>query len=351
MRVTLKEVAARAGVSYQTVSKVINGQAQVSRETEKRIWEAVKTLGYRPNYTARSLRSNRSLTIGYSWIPTPIYKVSPVLDQLLQSMLQAAIRYGYYLLSFPYQEGAQDQTALYRELIYTGRVDGFILSSVEYNDPRVLFLQEQGAPFVAFGRSNPDLLFPYVDVDGGLGLRMATEHLLEQGHRNVAALAWPESSRVGNNRLEGYLGAMSDAGIPVLAEWIQRGEGSYCFGYEATRRLLCLPEAARPTGLVALNDFMAIGAMAAIQDQGKEVGSGVAVTGFDDIPMVQYLHPPLTSVRQPIWQVGQLVIDMLMSLLSQGQPSHPEMLLLPPEIIIRGSSVARSNRSGPPRKG
>ncbi len=345
MRVTFKQVAAEAGVSYQTVSKVINGQAQVSKETEKRIWEAVKSLGYRPNYTARSLRSSRSLTIGYSWIPTPIYKVSPVLDQLLQSMLQAAIRYGYYLLSFPFRENAQDQTSLYRELVYTGRVDGFILSSVEYNDPRVFFLQEHQTPFVAFGRSNPGLAFPYVDVDGGMGLRMATEHLLEQGHRCIATLCWPENSRVGDNRLEGYVQAMEAAGIPLAAQWIERGEGSYCFGYEATRRLLALPMGIRPTGIVALNDFMAIGAIAAIQDNGFLVGTDVAVTGFDDIPMVQYLHPPLTSVRQPIWQVGQLTIDMLMSILNQDGAPPPESLLLPPELIIRGSSVALPSRS------
>ncbi len=345
MRVTFKQVAAEAGVSYQTISKVINGQAQVSKETEKRIWDAVKSLGYRPNYTARSLRSSRSLTIGYSWIPTPIYKVSPVLDQLLQSMLQAAIRYGYYLLSFPFQENTQDQTGLYRELVYTGRVDGFILSHVEYDDPRILFLQEHQTPFVAFGRSNPDLAFPFVDVDGGLGLRAATEHLLDQGRHCIAALCWPENSRVGNNRLEGYLQAMEAAGIPVAAPWIERGEGSYCFGYEATRRLLALPEPICPTGIVALNDFMAIGAMAAIQDHGLTVGTDVAVTGFDDIPMVQYLNPPLTSVRQPIWQVGQLVIDMLMSLLNLDGASSPESLLLPPELIIRGSSVARPVKS------
>jgi DNA-binding LacI/PurR family transcriptional regulator len=339
MRVTIKDVASKAGVSYQTVSKVINGQAQVSKETEERIWSAVKALGYRPNYTARSLRSNRSLTIGYSWIPLPVYKASPVLDQLLQSMLKAAVRCGYYLLSFPYQVESTDQTTLYRELIDTGRVDGFILSSVEYNDPRVLFLMEQNFPFVAFGRSNPELDFAYVDVDGGLGMRYATEHLIEQGHERIASLALPLDSRVGNNRFEGYANAMADAGLPVYTEWIQRGEGSFNYGYEAASRLMSLPTGKRPTAIAALNDLLAIGAMHAVAANGLRVGEDVAITGFDDIPLIQYLNPPLTSVRQPIWQVGQLVIDMLLSLMNEPEKGQPECALLPPDLIVRASSL------------
>jgi DNA-binding LacI/PurR family transcriptional regulator len=339
MRVTIKDVASKAGVSYQTVSKVINGQAQVSKETEERIWSAVKALGYRPNYTARSLRSNRSLTIGYSWIPLPVYKASPILDQLLQSMLKAAVRCGYYMLSFPYQVESSDQTALYRELIYTGRVDGFVLSSVEYNDPRVLFLMEHNFPFVAFGRSNPDLKFPYVDVDGGLGLRYATEHLIEQGHERIACLALPADSRVGNNRFEGYAAAMAEAGLPVRSDWIERGEGSFNFGYDATSRLISLPASKRPTAIAALNDLLAIGAMHAVHAHGLQVGRDVAVTGFDDIPLIQYLNPPLTSVRQPIWQVGQLVIDMLLSVLNDADSVQPQCALLPPELIVRSSSL------------
>jgi DNA-binding LacI/PurR family transcriptional regulator len=339
MRVTIKDVASRAGVSYQTVSKVINGQAQVSKETEARIWTAVKTLGYRPNYTARSLRSNRSLTIGYSWIPLPVYKASPVLDQLLQSMLKAALRFGYYLLSFPYQVEQSDQTALYRELIYTGRVDGFILSSIEYNDPRVLFLMEHNFPFVAFGRSNPELKFPYVDVDGGLGLRYATEHLIVQGHERIAALALPPDSRVGNNRFDGYAQAMADAGLTIRPEWVKRGEGNFTFGFEAVNHLMTLPPSRRPTGIVALNDLLAIGAMHAIAANGLQVGRDVAVTGFDDNPLVQYLNPPLTSVRQPIWQVGQMVIDMLLTIMNEPEKVELECALLPPELIVRASSV------------
>ncbi len=339
MRITLKEVASRAGVSYQTVSKVINGQAQVSRETEARIWQVVKELGYRPNYTARSLRANRSFTIGYSWKPLPPSKPSPVLDQLLQSMLQAAAEYGYFLLSFPAETDSCDPVCMYRELINTGRVDGFILSAIEYDDPRITYLLDNSFPFVAFGRSNPDMHFPYIDVDGGAGLRLATEHFIQQGHRKIAVLGWPEHSRVGNNRIEGYFQALQEAGIEVNPMWIARGEGNYEFGYLATDTWLSSAEPDQPTAIVASNDAMAIGAMHAIQEHGLEVGRQVGVSGFDAFPYVEYLTPGLTTVAQPVWEVGQRVIQMLVKGLNENSLPEPVGVLLSPSLIVRQSSL------------
>jgi len=339
MRVTLKEVASQAGVSYQTVSKVINGQAQVSKETEERIWQVVKQSGYRPNFIARSLRSNRSFTIGYSWRPNPPNRSSPVLDQLFQSMLQAAAKYGYYLLSFPTGTDTSDSISMYRELIFTGRVDGFILSAIEYDDPRIYFLLENEFPFVAFGRSNPNMIFPFVDVDGGLGIRLATEHFLQQNHQKIATLAWPESNRVSTNRIGGYFDAMHAAGIAVLPEWVVREEGAYEVGYQATTHLLDLPEKIRPTAIVALNDAMAVGAMYAIQAAGLTVGPDIGVSGFDASPYTEYLSPPLTTVAQPAWEVGQLMIKMLMTGLMENKRPAFTGTLLPPTLIIRQSSL------------
>jgi len=129
-RITLKHVAARAGVSYQTVSKVINKKAQVSKETEERIWEAINALGYRPNQLARSLRAQRSCLIGYSWAPSPPDQANPILDLFLQSMVHAAEARGYHLLCFPHRVGV-DRVDGYRELIDSQRVDGFVVSGVE----------------------------------------------------------------------------------------------------------------------------------------------------------------------------------------------------------------------------
>lgn len=337
-RVTIKEVAAKADVSYQTVSKVINHKVEVLPGTAERIWNAVNELGYRPNYTARSLRSQQSRTIGYTWSPSPHGLTNPILDQFLQSMFHTAEQNGYYLLCFPYHDDNERQLAVYSELIDTGRVDGFILSSIEYNDPRINFLLERDFPFVGFGRSNDELVFPYIDVDGGLGVYQSVIHLFEQGRQKIAALAWPEDSRVGNNRMSGFFRAMDECGLPVMPQLISRGVGNYEFGYQACEELMQLPPNLQPDAIVALNDYMAMGAMAALQKQGMIPGEEVAVTGFDDNPIVQYLRPSLTTVQQPIWDIGQKVIEMLVYQLKEGKMPDPICSLIAPRLIIRQSS-------------
>src|SRR6266508_1939902 len=342
-KATLKQVALRAGVSYQTVSKVLNKQAQVSKETETRIYEAVSELAYRPNQIARSLRTQRAFTIGYSWVPSPPDQENIVLDQFLQSMFLAAEERGYYLLCFPHHSDIDKYLTTYSELIETRRVDGIALSNIEYADPRVNFLLQKNFPFVAFGRSNPDLVFPWVDVDGGFGIRQSIMHLLENGHRKIGALALPLNSRVGNNRMEGYFSALQDAGVPPHDYCIKRGEGCFDFGYQATLELLDLPEESRPTAVVALNDMMAIGASQAARDRGLRVGADFAVTGFDNAPMVQYTFPSLTTLRQPITEIGKRIISMLIEYINMGLMPENPTLLVAPQLIVRDSTVGRSS--------
>jgi DNA-binding LacI/PurR family transcriptional regulator len=332
--VTLKEVAARAGVSYQTVSKVLNGQSQVSPETRQRIMEAVQELGYRPNYIARNMRIQRSFMLGYSWVNASPDQVNHILDQFLTSMVCEAEAAGYHVLPFPFR-GRQVED--YRELIDTGRVDGFVLSSVDYNDARIHFLLERKFPFVGFGRSNPELVFPCVDVDGADGVRQAVEYLLQLGHRKIAAVAWPSDSRVGNERILGYFDTMKLAGLEVKPAWLERGEGTFEFGQEATLRLLDLPLPDRPSALITLNDTQAIGAIHAARQRGLEVGKDLAIIGFDDAPMSQYLLPPLTTIRQPIREAGQKCVELLISMI-ENKPLEKMQVLLSPRLIVRASA-------------
>ena len=335
-KVTLKQVAARAHVSYQTVSKVLNKQAQVSKETERRILEAVRELGYRPNQIARNMRAKRSHMIGYSWTQTSPDQVNHILDQFLTSMVQEAENAGYHLLPFPFREG-NGVVDTYRELIDTGRVDGFVLSSVNYNDPRVIFLLERNVPFVAFGRSNPEFDFPYVDVNGFDGLRQATQYLISRGHQRIAAIAWPEDSRVGNERMRGYFESMREAGLKICPEWIERGEGTFEFGREAASRLVKLEGVDRPTAIVTLNDTQAIGALHAIRDHGLEAGREILLIGFDDAPMSQYLFPSLTTIQQPIHAAGRKCVELLVSLMKGEEPLERQVLLTP-KLVVRQSA-------------
>ncbi|MGE5141370.1 MAG: substrate-binding domain-containing protein, partial [Rudaea sp.] len=204
-----------------------------------------------------------------------------------------------------------------------------------FDDPRIAFLLQEKFPFVAFGRSNPERDISFVDVDGAQGITMVVEHLLRLGHRAIALLGWPEGSRVGQDRLAGYSRALNAAGISLREEWIARGEGSAAFGQRATARWL--DGDCPPTAIVALDDWMAIGAMRAVQEKGLHVGTDIAITGFDDVPMASCLSPPLTSVRQPVWQVGQEVVRILTGLLNDDTPD-PRQVLLAPRLVVRESS-------------
>jgi DNA-binding LacI/PurR family transcriptional regulator len=333
-QVTLKSVASRAGVSYQTVSKVLNGQIQVAPDTRERILKAAEELGYRPNQIARNMRTQRSLMIGYSWLPTSPNQVNQILDQFLTSMAYEAEAAGYHLLPFPFRDGYVND---YRELIDTGRVDGFVISSVEYDDSRLSLLMARKFPFVAFGRSNPGWDFPYVDVDGADGLRKATSYLIGKGHWRIGALAWPENSRVGNDRIAGFFEVLQSAGLEFDPRWIERGEGTFEFGYQASRRLLSLPPDERPTALVAMSDTMAIGGIHAAREHQLEVGRDISIIGFDDAPMSQYLFPALTTIRQPIREAGRKCVEILVSLMKGEEPDEKQVLLSP--ILITRSSA------------
>jgi DNA-binding LacI/PurR family transcriptional regulator len=340
-RATLKDIALRTGVTYQTVSKILRGsKINVTSEVRYRVETTAAELGYVPNVTARNLRARSSYLIGYSWQLDPPDHVNPVLEQFLQSIVDSSERAGYHVLLFPQRPG-EDVTASYAELTRTGRVDGFILSSLNYNDPRVPVLQDLRVPFVAFGRSDDEIGHPYVDVDNRAGMRMAVEHLLAQNHRRIAVIAWPEDSRVGAERLGGYFDAMEAAGIEVQPQWVIRGEGVYAYGRHAAHILLSLPGGIRPTAIVTLVDLIAIGAMRAVEECGYQVGRDIAITGFDDAPIIQYLHPALTSLRQPSWEIGQRVVEMLVALL-EGNPPDVQQLLLPPRLMVRQSSINSS---------
>ncbi len=335
--VTLKDVARRADVSYQTVSKVIRNQIQVTPEVRARIESAIAELDYHPNAAAQNLRTQSSHLIGYSWQPDGQNHSSPVLEQFQHSIVECAEDFGYHILLFP-QRANRDLDTIYEELVHTRRVDGFILSSIEYNDARAPIIQRLNVPVVSFGRAFDDMGTPYVDVDGRAGMVAAVRHVIEQGHQRVAILGWPESSASGTDRLAGYWDAMAEAELPIDPKWIVRGKGEIDYGYEATHQLLDLPEKRRPTAIVTVLDTIAIGVIQAVEACGLEVGREVAVTGFDDMPVAQHMKPGLTTIRQPVWDVGKAVINMLITFLKGEQPAARQILLAP-ELVVRESSL------------
>lgn len=335
-RVTLKDVAARAGVSYQTVSKVLNNRAQVTPETRERIWQAVRELDYRPNVSARNLRKQASNLIGYAWHYVPDEFLHPVLDAFVHSAANAAEDEGYHLLTFV-TDGGIPRPDVYRELYSRNQVAGFLLADTVQDDPRVEMLMEEEIPFVTFGRANDEWDFHWVDVDGQHGLYLVVQHLLERGHRRIGLITWPAGSQSGAYREKGYREALEESGIAPDEELIIRGEQSAQSGRDGVRRLLQLPQERRPTAIACVSDLVAIGALDGAARAGLQVGQDLAITGFDDFPLVQYTQPPLTSVRQPIAAVGERVVELLLTQI-EGREIEEKGILLKPELIVRASS-------------
>lgn len=334
--ITIKDVAQRAGVSIATVSYVFNQSAPVSEATRAKVLQAATDLNYRPSTVARNLRAQESRTLGYSWHPLPADHWHPILDRFLYGMAQAAEAQNYHILTFTKGEQKNDWSA-YQELLLTGRVDGFVLSNTNTDDARIRYLMKQGFPFAAFGQANPEWDFPYVDIDGQNGIYQAVTHLIELGHRRIGILAWPEHSLSGTHRYNGYLRAMLAHRLEPRPEWTVRCEHDVECAATAMGQLLTLPEAHRPTGVVCLSDMMAIGAMRAIIAAGLRPGRDIAVIGFDDIPTAQYFSPPLSSIRQPVVEAGELVINMLLQKI-RGETLAERHVLLKPTLIVRESS-------------
>ena len=342
--VTIRDVARRAGVSTATVSYVLNDSRPVGKDTRKRVLHAAEDLGYRPSVIAQGLKAGESRIIGYSWRPAPANQFNPVLEKFIHSVAEATARHGYHVLTFPYPE-PYDEIDVYRQMVGSGRVDGFVLPNTRFDDQRIHYLMDVGFPFVAFGRSNPDWDFPWVDVDGANGIKQAMTHLLELGHQRIACLAWPGRDPVGQPRLDGYQTSMSDAGLQVDALWIKEVENDYYEAYRAAQALVDLPLDRRPTAVVAFSDLLAIGVMNAAEAGGLAVGRELAVVGFDDAPVAGYLRPPLTSLRQPVGEVGEQAVKMLIDLL-RGEMPMPSQVLLKPVLIVRESTSRSADSFG-----
>ncbi len=332
--VTIKDVAQEAGVSIATVSYVLNNADGVSDETRQRVLIVASELGYRVNVQARSLRLQESCALGYSWHTFPADHWHPILDRFLYGMMRAAEARGYHILTFA-GGTRNDICAAYETLYLEGRVDGFILSDTNTDDPRIRYLLEKQFPFVAFGGANEAWDFPYVDVDGQAGAALGVEHLIALGHRRIGLLGWPADSFTGDRRFAGYVQALQAHGLDPNPAWIARVENSPDAARGAASAMLAAAQ--HPTALVCMSDMLAIGVMEAIYQQGRQPGRDVAVVGFDDIPTAQYLRPALSTIRQPVVRAGELVVQMLLAEI-HGERLPERRVILQPELIVRESS-------------
>ncbi len=333
MSVTLKEIARRTGKSITTVSRALADYDDVSPDTKALVRRVADELGYAPNLLARRLQKRRSDTIGLI-LPTFGPRFSdPFFSEFLAGVGNMAAEHGYDLLVSTQPPGERE-LQVYRQKVQSRQVDGFVIVRTRRRDARIQLLRDLGFPFVAFGRTEGELDFPFVDVDGTYGMRMIAEHLISLGHRRIACLAPPPDLLFAEHRLLGLRQALAEAGIDLADHQVVLGNLTQKSGFEATMQLLERPD--RPTAIAACNDLMALGAMSAIQERGGVVGRDIAVTGFDDIPMAEHSHPPLTTVHQPIYQIGKMVCEMLIRLI-HGETLSPHQVILEPRLVVRQS--------------
>ncbi len=330
----LKEIAEVLDLSVTTVSRALAGYPDVAEKTRQRVVSKAQEMGYVPNVAAQHLQRQKAYAIGFI-IPTFGPRFSdPFFSELMAGIGNEAGRQGYDLLISTVPPGPKEIEA-YRLQTYSHRVDGMIVVRTRHNDPRIAFLVKNGFPFVAFGSCDEDLDFPFVDVDGEDGTRQAVEHLVKLGHRRIAYLSGPKELTFSTHRLRGFLNTMREKGMPVRDEWVLEGKLTESSGHDLAGKLL--DSDPRPTAVIAANDLMAFGAMAAVQEQGLQIGGDVSVAGFDDIPLAAYSHPALTTVHQPIYQIATMVTNMLIRLLN-GEPLEERVRWIKPRLVVRKST-------------
>lgn len=336
---TLRELAKQLGLSITTVSRALAGYDDVSEATRRRVREAARRLGYQPNPLGRRLRKGRTEAIGLV-IPTPPgHFGDPFFLELAASLGESLRNYGLDLLVTACAPGPEELEC-YRRMVEGRRVDGLVVARTRRKDERILYLAERGVPFVCHGRSEVEVVFPYLDMDGELGFRLATEHLIRLGHRRIGLINAPSELNFSGHRLAGYARALEAAAIPYDGAIVMDGDLTEQGGCEAAARLLASDPGV--TAILCANDWMAIGAMHAAREGGMQPGKDLSIIGYDDIPVTRFTSPPLSTVRQPIRAAGRRLAEMLVAHMA-GTPAQRLQEVWQPELVVRGSD-------GPPRE-
>ncbi len=331
---TLEDVASRAGVSRATVSRAVNGSPKVSLDVRRAVEAAVSELGYVPNRAARSLVTRRNGSVGVV-ITEPSGRLfsEPFFPLVLRGISAALTARDLQLVLL--MPSGPNETTRTADYLTSGHVDGILLVSLHGEDPLPDRLARAGVPFVVGGRPLWTPGASFVDVDNRGGARSAVEHLLAGGRRVVATIAGPADMGAGVDRLAGYYEALADAGIEAEPLLVAHGDFTQESGVAAMERLLT----ARPDidAVFAASDLMAAGAMASLESSGRRIPQDVAVVGYDDSAVASSVSPRLTSVRQPIEEMGHEMARLLVNTF-EAADAIERRVILPTDLVRRASS-------------
>ncbi|MFI6731358.1 LacI family DNA-binding transcriptional regulator [Nonomuraea sp. NPDC050451] len=323
----IKDVAAQAGVSVATVSRVLNDNPSVTEETRSRVHDAMAALNYRPNAVARSLRTEATRTLGL--IIGDI--LNPFFAELARAVEDEAREAGYTVIIGNADERADQQDHYVRTLLER-RVDGLLICPTAEVTPLVEEVSQGERPLVFLDRTLIGVEVPSVRADGSTAIAELVAHLRALGHRRIAFVSGPSTLSTGRERAEAFLRAAAEHGLEVPPEYVRFGDFRAGSGRRITSELLDLPEP--PQAIFLGDNLMALGALDEVSERGLEIPRDVALASFDDVPWFNHVHPRITAISQPTAELGRRAVRVILDALS-GRAA--ESVVLPAKLVARES--------------
>lgn len=337
---TIRDVAKRAGVSYTTVSHVLNNTRPVSEEKRVRVLAAIAEMNYVPSAPARSLKAKTTSTIGLV-VPN---NTNPYFAEFARGIEGSLKRRGYCVFLCNSDNNLVTQRECLRAL-HQNRIDGLIVASVGDDESVADDLRAVRVPVVIVDRPIAGLDADLVQIDHEAGAMLATHHLLDLGHTRIGCIAGEPDTVVSAIRVAGFKRAMAERGIEVLPGAIVEGNFTCPGGYAAARALF---ETVSPTAIFASNDMMAIGALRAAAERGLRIPADCAIVGFDDVEMSRYVYPALSTVGQAILRLGDAAATTLLERINGTVTGPARTLLIEPRLLVRESSAGSAAQAGRP---
>jgi len=336
--ITIREVAALAGVSVATASRVLSGNPATSPQSRARVASAAAELDFRPNAQARALRGARTNALGLlvSDVRNPFFA------DLAHTVEQAAILHGFVTLLGNANERA-DQQDRYLDTLISRRVDGIILAPVGAGSDSIRSLVAREIPTVFVDRTIEGMDVPSVTTDGTAGIRQAVEHFAAAGHTRIGYISGPQASSTGRERFAAFTGSVTESGLGADPGLVYFGDYQAASGSAGVHALLGLGEP--PTALLVADSLMAVGAIAALHSRGVRLGADLAMVAFDDIEWFALLNPALSVISHSVADMGRTAVDLLLQVLDGGTPAS---VVLPSELIVRASLAAPTSPPTPP---
>ena len=334
--VTLRDIAARVGVSVAAVSRALNGHPDVSEATRRRVLEAARQLNYRPNAAAKTLVTQRSRLIGVYFLGQERARFShPFASEVVDGLLEGLATAGYDLLVFG--DGLYEGAPSFLHLAAHRQIDGAVFLGLRTDDPRWDELGRLPFPFVTIDVPVEAKRAVCVGCDHIEGARLVARHLTSLGHRHIAMINGHRWAPVSWERLSGFTAGLQQSGLDLETSLVLEGDFTEASGYRCALELL--RRNPRPTAIFAASDLMALGVLRAARELGIAVPDELSVAGYDDIADSARSVPPLTTVHQPRRQVGVAAAQAVVALIERGDNHTPSRVMLRPELVVRASTA------------